>query len=417
MSLTEVHSSEVPARSARVSKYWDQQFEKNRSDKSLWTNNEIIKSHIYRLISGGSDEHWLWWFFNQYLKYGTVFKRSLSVCCGDGAHELALRMIGRVRFIHGFDISEGAIAQAKATFEKAAISPETYAFEVRDADDLELANGSDLILSTGALHHVTNLEGLLSTLSKALDPNGYFVLLEYVGPNRMQWTDIQLSVINGILRRLDPRYLMGNTRTELSRPPIAEVMAIDPSEAVRSEDVLRLLPDYFTIEYLRNFNGTVIHPLYPLLNGSLTNTDSPGFDDIVRKILRLEDFFIRLKVLSSDFVFAICRSKQRREGLAGYIDVFEQDRVGGWAADTKAPSAPLEVDVYLDDRLQATLTADLFRGDLKDAGYGDGRKGFTLPLGSGTASPPGKMVRILLAGSEQVLASRPWDAGDRTQKP
>ena len=49
-------------------------------------------------------------------------------------------------------------------------------------------------------------------------------------------------------------------------------MAIDPSEAVRSEDILRLLPDYFTIEYLRNFNGTIMHPLYPLLDARFTNT-------------------------------------------------------------------------------------------------------------------------------------------------
>ena len=418
MSLPEVDSSEAPGKSSHVSQYWDRQFEKNRTDTSLWTNNDIVKSHIYRLISGGRDEHWLWWFFSRCVPQGTVFKRSLSVCCGDGAHEMALALIGSVRFISGFDISEGAIAQARVTFEKAGIPRDAYAFEVRDADNLKLEGVFDLILSTGALHHVTKLEGLLSTLSKALDPNGYFVLLEYVGPNRFQWTDLQLSVINGILRRLDPGYLKDNSRIELSRPPIGELMAIDPSEAVRSQDVLRLLPAYFTIEYLRNFNGTVMHPLYPLLNERLTNTNSPDFDKIVRKILRIEDFLIRLNVLPSDFVFAICRSKEHRGGaFVGYIDVFDQDRVAGWAADKKAPSAPIAVDIYVDDRLQATLTADMFRQDVKDAGYGDGRKGFNLPLGSGTPSPPGKLVRLLAAGSEQVLAARRWEARSQTQKP
>ena len=424
MSITEDSTSE----SEHVSQYWERQFEKNRIDPSLWTNNDIVTRHIYRLISGGSEEHWLSWFLNHYLQDGVVFERSLSVCCGDGAHELGIANTGRVRFIRGFDISEGAIAQANASFEKAAISKSSYAFEVADADDLQLEDRFDLILSTGALHHVTNLEGLLSRLSSMLAVNGYFVVLEYVGPNRFQWTDTQISVINGILRQLDPRYLKENTRIDLGRPSIPDFMAIDPSEAVRSEDVLRLLPEYFTIEYLRNFNGTVMHPLYPLLDARLTNTDAPDFDSIVRMILWIEDYLIREKVLSSDFAFAICRSKERREGLGaaqahlspatrrfvGNIDLFDQHTIAGWAADTNAPSAPLSVDVYIDDRLQATLTADGFRQDLKDAGYGDGRKGFSLPLVSSTSSLPGARVRLLVAGSDQVLATRLWDARSQT---
>ena len=427
MSLPEANSLKVPAKLAHVSHYWEEQFEKNRADASLWTNNDIVTRHIYRLISGGSEDHWLSWFLNHYLRDGVVFEKSLSVCCGDGAHELGLANTGRVRFIRGFDISEGAIAQANASFEKAAISKNSYAFEVADADDLQLEDRFDLILSTGALHHVTNLEGLLSRLSSMLALNGYFVVLEYVGPNRFQWTDTQINVINGILRQLDPRYLKENVRIDLGRPSIPDFMAIDPSEAVRSEDVLRLLPEYFTIEYLRNFNGTVMHPLYPLLDGRLTNTDAPDFDSIVRMILWIEDYLIRENVLSSDFAFAICRSKGRREGLeaqahpspaarrlVGNIDLFDQHTIAGWAADTDAPSAPLSVDIYIDDRLEATLTADGFRQDLKDAGYGDGKKGFSLPLVSATSSLLGTSVRLLVAGSNQLLATRPRDARSQT---
>lgn len=424
MSFTEVDSTEVPAKSEHVSLYWEQQFEKNRTDTSLWTNNDIVTRHIYRLISGGSEEHWLSWFFNHYLENGVVFEKSLSVCCGDGAHELGIANTGRVRFIRGFDISEGAIAQANATFEKAAIPRDSYAFEVADADDLRLEDRFDLILSTGALHHVTNLEALLSKLAGMLGTDGYFVVLEYVGPNRFQWTDPQLGVINGILRQLDPRYLKENTRIELGRPSIPDFMAIDPSEAVRSADVLRLLPEYFTIEYLRNFNGTVMHPLYPLLDAGFTNANAPDFDSIVRMILWLEDFLIREKVLSSDFAFAICRSKQLGEGpgtapahlspsarrFVGYIDLLDQHGVAGWAANTETPTAPLTVDVYIDDHLQATLTADLFRQDLKDAGYGDGRKGFMLALPPGQSCPPGRVAKLVVAGSDQVLATRPHNA-------
>ena len=419
----EAATSDVPAELSRVSQYWEQQFEKNRTDTSLWTNNDIVARHIYRLISGGSEEHWLTWFFNHYLEDGVVFERSLSVCCGDGAHELGIANTGKVRFIRGFDLSEGAIAQTTATFEKAAIPKGSYAFEVADANNLQMEDRFDLILSTGALHHVTNLEGLLSKLSSMLGPDGYFVVLEYVGPNRFQWTDTQLSVINGILRQLDPRYLKENTRIELGRPSIDDMRKIDPSEAVRSEDVLRLLPEFFTIEYLRNFNGTVMHQLYPLLDARLTNTNTPDFDSIVRMILLMEDLLIRGNVLPSDFVFAICRNKKlakapatsharraAKEGrFVGYIDLFDDKTVAGWVADVRAPTIPVRIEIYIDDRLQATMSSDAFRQDVKDAGYGDGRKGFILPLVSPQSSPPGRIAKLLVAGSNQVLATRVCD--------
>lgn len=310
MSIPETTASDVAAGLSRVSQYWEQQFAKNRADTSLWTNNLIVAHHIYRLISGGSEEHWLSWFFNHYIESGTVFERSLSVCCGDGAHELSLAQTGRVQFIRGFDVSEGAITHAISSFEKAAIPKGSYAFEVADADNLQIEGRFDLILSTGALHHVTALENLLSRLSSMLDCKGYFVVLEYVGPNRFQWTDAQLSVINDILRQLDPRYLKENKSIELGRPSIADMMKIDPSEAVRSGDIVRLLPEYFVVEYFRNFNGTIMHQLYPLLDARLTNTDTPDFDSIVRMILLIEDLLIRANVLPSDFVFAICRSRE-----------------------------------------------------------------------------------------------------------
>lgn len=422
--MTDTTLFDIFAESSRVSQHWEQQFEKNRADLSLWTNNNIVTRHIYRLISGDSEEHWLPWFFNHYLADGLVFGKSLSVCCGDGAHELAIAKTGRVRFVRGFDISDGAIAQANATFEAAAIPKESYAFELADADDLHLQDQFDLILSTGALHHVTNLEKLLSTLGRSLTQDGYFVVLEYVGPNRFQWTDNQVGVINGILGQLDPRYLKDNTRIELSRPPIADMIATDPSEAVRSEDVLRLLPDYFTIEYLRNFNGTIMHALYPLLDARLTNANAPDFDSLVRVILLMEDNLIRSNVLSSDFVFAICRSKRagrtsgapfpqsvrRERRFAGHIDLFDGNTVAGWAADLRTPNDPVRIDLYLDDRLHATLPCDAFRQDLKDAGYGDGRKGFVLPLDSLGSSRASRIAKLLVAGSSQVLSTRVCDA-------
>ncbi|MGC3974712.1 MAG: class I SAM-dependent methyltransferase [Nitrospira sp.] len=179
------HQTSEPARSGnagnaqdRVSDYWGQQFHAMRVDNSYWLNNKLVEEATYRLMTD-TPRHWLGWLLNDYFAEHT-FDRSLSVCCGDGAHEIQLYTLGKVRFVSGIDISEGAIKQAAARFAAACAPPDCYRFEVRDVNALRLEESYDLIFSTGALHHASNLEGLLSTIERALTPNGYFVVVEFV---------------------------------------------------------------------------------------------------------------------------------------------------------------------------------------------------------------------------------------------
>ena len=90
----------------------------------------------------------------------------------------------------------------------------------------------DLVLSCGALHHLTELEDLLDKVHGLLQPDGHFVVMEFVGPNRFQWTARQCALINGLLAQLDPRYLRGGVRETFGPPTIDEMLRIDPSEAV-----------------------------------------------------------------------------------------------------------------------------------------------------------------------------------------
>jgi Methyltransferase domain len=74
-------------------------------------------------------------------------KKSLSICCRDGVHEIALYQTGKVRKVCGFDISEGASARAMSKLNDAAVPPENYCFAVSDANNLTLKGYYDLILS------------------------------------------------------------------------------------------------------------------------------------------------------------------------------------------------------------------------------------------------------------------------------
>ena len=119
----------------RVSDYWGKQFVAMRTDNSYWLNNKLVEESTYRLMTD-TPNHWLGWLLNDYFGQHS-FNRSLSVCCGDGAHEIQLYSSGKVRFVSGVDISKGAIKQAIARFEAVGAAQDRYRFEVRDVNELD----------------------------------------------------------------------------------------------------------------------------------------------------------------------------------------------------------------------------------------------------------------------------------------
>jgi ubiquinone/menaquinone biosynthesis C-methylase UbiE len=412
------------ANNARVSAHWDQQFAKTRADNACWINNHVIVEHLYRLISGGSSKHWLQWLLEDYFHDLPVMERSLSICCGDGSHELILHQSKKVKFVRGFDISDGAVRQAKEKFVQAGAASGTYLFEVKDANCLNMRDRFDLILSSGALHHVTALEDLLDKLHAMLQPNGYFAMLEFVGPNRFQWTDHQCQLINGVLAQLDPRYLKNGVRPAFGRPPIAEMLRIDPSEAVRSQDVLPLVRGRFETEYESEFNGTLVHMLYPLLNAELANRQNVDYDTIVRLLLYFEDVLVRSGVLPSDFVFLVCRRKDRQggkrralppkeiqtqaraaHGLVGFVDVCTPAGVSGWAADLSRSDHAVSVDIWLDDRRLGQVSCTAYRQDVRDAGYGNGHSGFSYRFPPWCRPTPGARLKVLASETTILVAN------------
>ncbi len=57
----------------------------------------------------------------------------------------------------------------------------------------------------------------------------------------------------------------------------------------------------------------------------------------------------------------------------GYIDVFDNGRLRGWAFNSGNVNAPVEVSFYHNGRRLGSATADHFRGDLHQNGLGNGK--------------------------------------------
>jgi hypothetical protein len=98
----------------------------------------------------------------------------------------------------------------------------------------------------------------------------------------------------------------------------------------------------------------------------------------------------------------------RVEGkFEGTLDRADTTRVAGWVWDKNRPETPISVEIYEDDTLLATVTADQFREGLKKAGKGDGRHGFVYRPSGNLKDGKTHSVRAVIAGTQSDLVNSP----------
>jgi len=212
--------------------------------------------------------------------------------------------LGLCHHIEGTDASEGAVALARGRAKAAGLE---IAYRVEDANEAELPRSRyDLVLVKQALHHFSRLEHVLDQVRQCLRPGGWLALNEYVGPSRFQWTDLQLSIMNTLLVTL-PESLRrvgaagSPVRQRVERPSPQQVSEHDPSEAVRSSDVLALVEERFEIVARRDAGGTVLAPLLDGMVGGFDPADEKAVA-LLRLLCETEGLLLAHRVLPSDYV-------------------------------------------------------------------------------------------------------------------
>jgi SAM-dependent methyltransferase len=272
-----------------------------------WLDSRLVSDLLIWPRLGG--HHWYGFLKEHY--FPQPVERVLSVGCGSGHLERGLQSHGICVATEAFDVSPAAVVVAQEKAAEAGCGDVRY--WVADGNSIRLPRSRyDAVFASMSLHHVTKLERLLKQIHGALKPGGIFVVNEYVGPSRFQWTDAQLRIMNEALPLLPDRLrLQSNTgaiKTGVCRPSVEDVIREDPSEAVRSADIPRLLRRYFRIETRVDYGGTL---LYPLLEYIVGNFDASREDDvaILRLLSHLEDELIRDGILQSDFAFFVARRR------------------------------------------------------------------------------------------------------------
>ncbi len=275
----------------------------------FFENLYLWERAVMEPISGRRQDTPVDWFFRTFVKEKA--SRALSISCGTGFWERRIAEMGFAAEVDAFDYSRACLDWAADLARKGGLNNINY--WQADINKISLIpEHYDFAISVAALHHVSNLDYVLQEINRSLKPGGVFFFDEYVGPNRMQWPDEVLRIVNSVLKIMPPRYrkdLSGRIKEREERVPVNKMIKIDPTEAVRSADILDVAGRYFEVLEKREYGGAILMPLFMNIIG---NFDAAREEDrrILDFCLYLEKSLLENGVIKANGVVAACRKKE-----------------------------------------------------------------------------------------------------------
>ena len=233
--------------------------------------------------------------------------RLLSVACGTGNREIRMAESNLFEEIHGIDLSDEFIREANQKskakklgnihFEQA----DFYSFKIRK-------DYYDIVLFHSALHHFKNIQHIARRVNDTLKDEGYLILNEYVGKNRLQFTKAQLRTMNSLLPGIPPalrkRYLTSSTKKKIYAPGLLRMIISDPSEAVESETILPVIHENFEIIEEKKTGGDLLMMVLKDIAHNFTGENNHEAKRVLNELFEKEDDYLD-KIDTADFIFGV----------------------------------------------------------------------------------------------------------------
>lgn len=306
---------------AKVKELWGESSGRWGSEQWLrWLQHPNVQERINALATGEQGRDRFHYLVDKYFprQVGTTHrvKRALTLGCGHGEFERGVAGYDLAEIHDACDIADGAVSAAARLAREAGLSHIRY--KVADLNTIQLPRRNyDVVFGISSIHHVASLEHVFAEVVETLVPGGYFVLDEFIGPSKFQWTNDQLDAINTELQRMPMEFRRGLAapfipKGAVRRPSIAEMNAGDPSEAARSSEILDVLAQSFEIVEFRGYGGSLLHLLLDEIAGRFA-PDNPQAMGYLRHLFELEDRLIAAGTLRHDFAVIVAQPKARRQ--------------------------------------------------------------------------------------------------------
>lgn len=281
----------------------------------FWVPSPTLQRHVNRTMTGDPENDWLTHVRGHHL--AREIPRTLVVGCGDGFIERALVRMDGVGAILAVDADAAAVGRASRQAERRGMRSISYA--VRDPAAQALPPGPwDVIIVHDLLHHAPRLDEAFAAVHDVLSPRGQLVFVEYAGPDRFQYSEERLELVQRYFR-LVPEYLRKDPDTGriLWRRERIDALALareQPFEAAHSADLLALARRWFAAEAEYPGGGGLIHPLLSGLSRNFGKAPAEE-EHLLRILCDAEAHLSREGLVPDDFVVFV----GRRRGAAARV--------------------------------------------------------------------------------------------------
>lgn len=227
-------------------RFWGRAFD--HGGLRTWMSEEPVRRYINHSVTGSPDVWPIEWL---QASVPSPFASAVSLGCGEGSLERDLVSKGLCASILGIDISAAALKLAEARAEG------RIQYREGDLNALKLPVAAfDAAFFHQSLHHVEDLDRCLAATASSLRPGALIYFDEYVGPSRGEWSASHIREAADLFAQL-PASVKRSRRLKLP------IDWRDPTEAVRSSEILAAVSRHFRVAERRDYGGnflSVIHP-------------------------------------------------------------------------------------------------------------------------------------------------------------
>lgn len=289
--------------------HWDEQFSAPAPRARDWLELAYVRErYLNPAVTGAPDVDWFQFVCVHYIAPAACI---LEVGCGSHGVSFELCRRGIAHRAVAVDVSPEAIRISRERIASTDLAGRIE-YLCSDIAHGDFGEGTfDCVIVNMALHHVLELEQLFANVRRWKKPDAYFVLNEYVGPSRFQWTDATIREGQRLLDSLPERYRVHGVSGEVVRtfaaPNYATLVAGDASEGIRSSAIEPLLATYFEIVDRRPYGGTILHWLLADIAFNFDAEHRPEDAAQLDRLFAEERRLLRSGVLKSNFAVIVAR--------------------------------------------------------------------------------------------------------------
>ncbi len=130
-----------------------------------------------------------------------------------------------------------------------------------------------------------------------------------VGRVKDKWRDGDLiGVLQRRLRTIWGKKNGALEKTQLRFPSVRDVVASDPTEAIRSQEIVPILLNNFEIVERRDLGGNILQFLLADIAANFIN-DKPESIEVIRMLINIEETLLRTGDLKSDFAYLVTKPR------------------------------------------------------------------------------------------------------------